>query len=371
MPNGVNLSELVEMSNRYGKNEDYVLAGGGNTSVKDETTLYVKCSGTSLADITEDGFVAMDRRALSALMEKDYPKDDTQREAEFLKDVMAARTDSNAEKRPSVEALLHSLFPQKFVLHIHPALVNGLTCAKEGQTEAARLLGDDVLWIPLCRPGYTLGKICHLAMSGYEKQQGRKAAVLLLQNHGIFVAGESVEEIDGLFSDVETRLQSAVNRRPDADEANGNEKQKLLKAAEDMGGLLGIGVEPLFTKEAVRFCENEESAKPLMRPFTPDHIVYCGPFPLYIRDVSEVKEQYMAFEKSHGFPPKIILVEGVGAFAADPLVSTRQKAKLLLADAMKVAVYSESFGGPLPMTEELTDFILHWEAESYRKSKSG
>ena len=56
----MDLKELTAMSNRYGQNPDYVLAGGGNTSVKDDTTLYVKCSGTCLADITEDGFVAMD-----------------------------------------------------------------------------------------------------------------------------------------------------------------------------------------------------------------------------------------------------------------------------------------------------------------------
>lgn len=35
------LSTLVKMSNTYGSNPAYVLAGGGNTSVKDDTTLYV------------------------------------------------------------------------------------------------------------------------------------------------------------------------------------------------------------------------------------------------------------------------------------------------------------------------------------------
>ena len=32
------LSTLVKMSNTYGSNPAYVLAGGGNTSVKDDTT---------------------------------------------------------------------------------------------------------------------------------------------------------------------------------------------------------------------------------------------------------------------------------------------------------------------------------------------
>ena len=45
----MDLSTLVKMSNTYGSNPAYVLAGGGNTSVKDDTTLYVKGSGTQLA----------------------------------------------------------------------------------------------------------------------------------------------------------------------------------------------------------------------------------------------------------------------------------------------------------------------------------
>ena len=55
------LAALAAMSNKYGSNPAYVLAGGGNTSCKDEKYLYVKPSGVSLAKITEQDFVKMDR----------------------------------------------------------------------------------------------------------------------------------------------------------------------------------------------------------------------------------------------------------------------------------------------------------------------
>ena len=42
---------------------------------------------------------------------------------------------------------------------------------------------------------------------------------------------------------------------------------------------------------------------------------------------------------------------------------------LLIKDAIKLAVYAESFGGPLQMTDEITYFITHWEAEAYRSKK--
>ena len=67
------LSTLVKMSNTYGSNPAYVLAGGGNTSVKDDTTLYVKGSGTQLATIKAEEFVKMDRARLNEIMKTEYP----------------------------------------------------------------------------------------------------------------------------------------------------------------------------------------------------------------------------------------------------------------------------------------------------------
>ena len=41
-----NLNALAKMSNKYGSDSNFVLAGGGNTSYKDEEYLYIKGSGT-------------------------------------------------------------------------------------------------------------------------------------------------------------------------------------------------------------------------------------------------------------------------------------------------------------------------------------
>ena len=140
----MDLSTLVKMSNTYGSNPAYVLAGGGNTSVKNDTTLYVKGSGTQLATIKAEGFVKMDRARLNEIMKTEYPKNDVEREAAYLADVMAAVTDDDKTKRPSVEALLHNLFAYTYVLHVHPTLVNGLTCGKGAQALCEELLGEAV-----------------------------------------------------------------------------------------------------------------------------------------------------------------------------------------------------------------------------------
>ena len=60
------LATIVELSHEFGT-ADYVRGGGGNTSVKDERTLWVKPSGTTLAGLTPDTFVAMSRAGINEL----------------------------------------------------------------------------------------------------------------------------------------------------------------------------------------------------------------------------------------------------------------------------------------------------------------
>lgn len=350
------LTKLIEMSNKHGKNPDLVLAGGGNTSYKENGILYVKCSGTSLGTITEDGFVAMDISKLKKLMEKEYPAEDAAREAVFLTDMMDARCDADLTKRPSVEALLHSLFPQPYVLHIHPALVNGLTCSRGGEQLAKEILGQQIIWIPICRPGYILGKLCQEAMTAYRKANGAEIQVVLLQNHGIFLAAETPEEIDAILADVISKLESHV-------------QAGHTQFEERLCSLTGLHAEFLPLREASYFVSSRACAQALLKPFTPDHIVYCGAFPLFVDDSNHLEEALNSYKKEHGAYPKILLLHKVGAFVLYTNRKEAVNAKLLLADAMKVAYYAECFDGILPMTDELTHFITHWEAESYRKKQ--
>ena len=68
----MSIESLITMSRTYGSNPEYVLAGGGNTSFKDDKYMYVKASGSALSTITEDGFVKMDREKLNVIFTKKY-----------------------------------------------------------------------------------------------------------------------------------------------------------------------------------------------------------------------------------------------------------------------------------------------------------
>ena len=69
------IKELIEISKYYGSNKEYVIAGGGNTSFKDDETIWIKASGQSLAELTEDGLVALNREKLHVISSKYYSDD--------------------------------------------------------------------------------------------------------------------------------------------------------------------------------------------------------------------------------------------------------------------------------------------------------
>jgi len=358
------LKNLVEMSHKYGADPDFVLAGGGNTSYKTGELIYIKGSGTSLATIKEEEFVVLRRDKLAAMWDKEYPESDDAKEAEVLADMMGARIRGEGAKRPSVETLLHDLFPQKFVLHVHPALVNGITCSNEGETAVERIFGDAALWVPATKPGYTLAVHCKKAIDGYKSRFGRDCEIAVLQNHGIFIANDRIEEIDKIVEDVFGKINANIKRGPDFNvPAFDKQKAAEITAAVRMAYANKIGSETacakfLFNAEIGTLVKDRDSFAPLANPFSPDHIVYYGAAPLFLESIENLEISG---------PSKIVAVQNVGCFALGKTKKECETAAALFLDAVKIAAYTKSFGGYSHLSRELTDFIVNWEVESYRQ----
>lgn len=371
------LDALIEMSHKYGADADFVLAGGGNTSYKTEDTLYIKGSGTRLATIDTDGFVKMDRAKLAEIWNMTFSAEEKAREAEVLSAMMSARCAGEEKKRPSVETLLHDLFPQKLVLHVHPALVNGMTCGRAGKKIAAELF-PDAIWIPSTKPGYVLASVCREKMADYRKKNGRDASLLLLGNHGIFFAADTMEGIDALVTEVMVKLRASVEAVPDAGEIT-YDRDMAKRLIPELRMLYADGGEACVCfsvhHDILSFASDEKHFAAVRSAFTPDHIVYCGVCAMLVKLDGEntperLAKEFDKFVKHNGTAPKIVLVEGVGMFACGKTKKEADTAAMLFEDAMKIAVYAQSFGGPLPLDNEMSDFIRNWEAESYRSGVS-
>ena len=76
------LQNLIDISRHYGDDPAYVIAGGGNTSFKNEERIWIKASGIPLAGIEESGFVCLSRELLGKIEVNSYSEDPVQREEE-------------------------------------------------------------------------------------------------------------------------------------------------------------------------------------------------------------------------------------------------------------------------------------------------
>jgi rhamnose utilization protein RhaD (predicted bifunctional aldolase and dehydrogenase) len=372
----MSVAELIEVTRRYGGNPDYVLAGGGNTSLKKDGVMYVKASGTTMGEIDESGFVKMDQKALDALWTVEYPEDKDEREERALEDLMKARLEGETS-RPSVETLLHCFIPFQFVVHTHPALVNGMTCSKGGRGWAEKELGDRVLWIPVVNPGYILAKYVKDRVDERLASGKGFPDFIMLQNHGVFTGGNSIEEVDQKYQYLMGKLEESIRITPQmAEEPVDLAVAAVLKKAVQKAYGPEAGFEFKNIRQCKEWLQSKEAASPVFSALTPDHIVYMGHKPLWIPEGGEAEleqslvEGVSAYEGEFGKKPKTILVQNQGILSCGVNAKEAFLSGILFRDAVKVAVLSENFGGVQFMPQDKIDFINTWEVEKYRAKKS-
>lgn len=393
------IEDLIAISRKFGQDSRFVIAGGGNTSYKDENRLWVKASGHALATITEDGFAVLDRALLNEMGEKAYNADTAIREEQVKNDLSVACI--TKDRRPSVETSLHNCIGFAFIVHLHPTLVNGLMCSINAEA-ACKEMFPDALYIEYTDPGYTLFKKVYDRIKAYKAEKGKEPQVIFLQNHGIFVGGDTTAEIEGIYSEVLGKLEAKVAALPEGDTAVSETVTDVVPAIRQMLSRSGRGFKTLkVTKNAlVDFfidgcsvastglvtdqqpvaepveatdCPGKSGFDKIAKPFTPDIIVYCKSSYIFIDAEAEEEilkqagEKIEAFVSEKGYTPKVLLLKGIGLIAVGDSSRNAQIITDVFTDAMKVAFFAQSFGGEHPMEQAWIDFIDNWEVENYRR----
>lgn len=381
------IEDLIAISRKFGQDSRFVIAGGGNTSYKDENRLWVKASGHALATITEDGFAVLDRALLNEMGEKAYNEDTAIREEQVKNDLSVACI--TKDRRPSVETSLHNCMGFAFVVHLHPTLVNGLMCSVNAEA-ACKEIFPDALYIEYTDPGYTLFKKVYDRIKAYKAEKGKEPQVIFLQNHGIFVGGDTTAEIEGIYSEVLGKLEAKVAALPEGDTAVSETVTDVVPAIRQMLSRSGRGFKTLkVTKNAlvdffidgcsvtstgsVTDCPGKSGFDKIAKPFTPDIIVYCKSSYIFIEAESDeeilkqAEKEIEAFVSGKGYTPKVLLIKGIGLIAVGDSSRNAQIITDVFTDAMKVAFYAQSFGGEHPMERAWIDFIDNWEVENYRR----
>ncbi len=368
------IQELIDISRHYGGDTRYAIAGGGNTSYKNEEKLWVKASGHALATITEDGFAVLDRAKLNVISTRQYSKDRAEREEQVKNDLAAACITPG--RRPSVETSMHDAIGYRFIVHLHPTLVNGLMCGNDAEAGTKELFGEEALYIPYIDPGYVLFKEVENRVNAYKAKYGKEPQIILLQNHGIFVGADSTDEISTIYDRVLNTLEKAVkNPLPELTPTPiCSCAQEVVPAIRSMVSQDGTEKTLSVKNNALiaHFTESAENYSRISKPFSPDIIVYCKSNYLYFDscDLTTIKSGIESFYGKNGYMPKVILVKGLGLVVAGDHAAQCDTIYSVFEDMMKIAWLAQSFGGEHPMTAEQIGFIDNWEVENYRRKVS-
>lgn len=409
---GVNedLALRVYTTRLLGREPRLVLHGGGNTSVKTQMTdvtgdvvdvLCVKGSGWDMAQIEPAGLPAVQLEPLRALESLDALSD------EDMVNLQRRNLLDSAAPNPSIETLLHAFLAHKFVDHTHANAVLALTDQPGGESLCHDLYGDRVSVVPYVMPGFSMAKEA-AAIAG--KQPDIEGLVLV--KHGIFSFGDTAEEayqrMIALVSLAEQHLTNCGSnpfvqvKLPEA-LAGPGEIAPILR------GLLSVErdePEAHWDRFVLTYRESDAirsyvGGADVARysqcgTVTPDHVIRTKRGPLilpppvsadlagFAEAAREAIEVYKAdyheyFERNNrrlgGIKkeldpsPRVILVPGLGLFAA----GNGAKAAAITADlaeaTVEVVTLAESFGQFESLSEADLFDVEYWSLEQAKLSK--
>ncbi len=373
------IKDLIEISKYYGNNKAYVIAGGGNTSFKDNETIWIKASGQSLAELTVDGLVSLNRTKLHIISSKTYSDNSSEREQQVLADMFTSISDVVKSKRPSVETSLHEIIEYKFVVHLHPTLINGILCSRNAKSLTNKLFGESVLFVPYIDPGYTLFKKLELEITTYRQKYKHDPKIIFLENHGSFVGADTIEEIKVIYAEIIQKIGEQIT--PIAEPETLPYNPLLNKAlpglrmifSEAQPGVIRFRHNTLIA----RFYQNQQEFHKISLPLTPDIIVYCKTRYLFIEQsgtaekiLDSAKYQLPHFINEYGYSPKVFIIKDLGVFAIAESFASAEACLDVYEDLIKISCYASQCGGIKFLTPEQVAFIDQWEVENYRRKVS-
>ncbi len=287
---------------------------GGNTSIKLGETLWIKASGTELADaLDQDIFVAVDRAI--ALSEAKGAGDGT---------CQAAILDPERGLRPSIETTFHALIDWPVVAHTHSVATLVHATSDQGIAAAKRkLAGLPVAFVPYRKPGRPLTEAIASELSA-------NTQVVVLGNHGLIVAGDSAEDVAALMGEVERRLAMPVlveSAHPSGDAPDGFVWSNANALAQD---------DRLFSLATTG-------------SYYPDHVVFLGPA--------------LPTKPVDGAPARLIEDQGL-AIRIEATPAQRAMAQCL----SDVLTRLPSDWQPNAIGAEAEAELLNWDAEKYRQA---
>lgn len=334
---------LKRLSAELGNDSLQVQGAGGNTSIKHEGTLWIKASGTWLMNAeSTDMFVPVSLPPLLDAIKQRQPS------AEKATDFVIEQQNPSG-LRPSIETSLHAVLPQAIVVHIHCVDTIAIAVRTDAEAYLGALLNEfNWLWVPYLRPG--------LPLSHYvDQHKHANTDVIVLGNHGLVVAADSVADAQALLRQVRAALKQPI--RP---------IQPI-----DASSLADVIDHPDY--EPASELTYRVASDPVCLQIAaggslyPDHVIFLNDALPVSQPGETIKGCVERVTKDGNTEPVAIAVPGKGVVIKQN-ANPGQRAMVLCISDVTARITDENVIHYL--SEEAVYQLTHWEAEHYRQSLS-
>lgn len=329
-------SSIIEYCSIIGADPLLVQGAGGNVSWKDGDTLWVKASGTWLAEAAEkDIFVPVDlAHARIAIESGNFSVTPKLRRESAL--------------RPSIETLLHALMPHRVVVHLHAIEILAHLVRVNCQADLQTLLDDSAIhWtmVGYHKPGAALAAAVSAALA-----QQTNIDVIFMKNHGVVIGGIDIAEVWNTLG----ILIGALSTTP----ANiCSQSSPLLPIAPDNTGQYA----PIQDDDVHQLVFNSELFNRLDADWAlyPDHVVFLGPRAYAYNTWQEFDEENI----NNIDLPELVFILNKGVYVKQTFNDAKNAQLRCYYDVL-------ARQGPNSPTNALTNAqiaeLLNWDAERYR-----
>lgn len=328
------LSLLRKWSSKFGNDPLLVQGAGGNTSIKESGVMWIKASGTQLADaMDKDIFVAVDLATM---------RDETEIHPERADEPQRYLLQEGGLK-PSIETCLHAVVSRRVVIHVHCVNTIAMAIRTDAVSELSkRLEAFHWAYVDYAKPGAQLAKLVSNALSD-------TVEVIILGNHGLLVLGDNVEETAALVEQVSAALHADPAPQQPVD----------MTQLQGLSGSDFVAAEPgdRVHQLAMASARIEQAIGGTLYP---DHVIFCG-IGAHATNLGETAAAYC--ERSQQ-KPHFLIVPDAGVLWRKDITENGRTMTRCLADVMV----------RVPATAKLNYFtqaqdyeLLDWDAETYRQ----
>ena len=328
------LRTVDELAARVGAQPELVQASGGNISLKHDGVLWVKASGTQLADaLTREIMVGVDLESASIPSGR-------------IRQVHGCL-------RPSIETPLHALMPHPVVLHVHSVSALAHATRRSGISRlTSRLEGVSWTHAPYSRPGAPLTDAVEEALRRAEKA----VDLVVLMNHGLLLGGDDARAVWSLLERVEDRLRVPGRQRSPAD--LDTLQTWMSEAPKGRWRLPRYDVAHSLATDSITADVWVQGA------LYPDHLVFLGRGWPAVHPGESATTFEARWQREHKGVPRFAVLPGSGVVVLQDLAPAGDD---MLRAAAEVGRRIDDPGDVRPLPASAEDALVNWEAERYRR----